>query len=58
METKYWETPSIDAFKKWRFQPYFKGGKPVKVHATLPMYFAFAEKVMANGVSADRSTTT
>lgn len=49
---------AIDAFKKWRFQPYFKGGKPVKVHATLPMDFAFAEKVMANGVSADRSTTT
>jgi TonB family protein len=45
---------AIDAFKKWKFQPYLRDGKPVQVHITLPMDFAFLEKLINDkGISAD-----
>jgi TonB family protein len=49
---------AADAFKKWKFKPFIKNGKPVKVSTKLPMDFAFNDKIMEKGVSADRSTTT
>jgi TonB family protein len=47
---------AVDAIKKWKFKPFIKNGKPAKVSATLPIDFSFGDKIMQNGVSADRST--
>ena len=49
---------AMDAVKKWKFKPFIKNGKPVKVSTKLPMDFAFSDKIMEKGVSADGSTTT
>ena len=49
---------ALDAVKKWKFKPFIKNGKPVKVSTKLPFDFAFSDKVMTNGVSADSSTRT
>jgi TonB family protein len=49
---------AMDAVRKWKFKPFIKDGKPVKVSTKLPFDFAFNDKIMENGVSADRTTTT
>jgi TonB family protein len=36
---------AVSAMKKWKFKPYIKDGKPVKVNIKLPMDFAFSEKI-------------
>jgi TonB family protein len=36
---------AVDAAKKWKFKPFMKNGKPVKVSTKLPMDFAFREQV-------------
>jgi|SRR5712671_1596315 len=48
---------AVNAVKKWKFKPFIKNGKPVKVSMKVPIDFAFSDKIMESGVSADRSTT-
>jgi TonB family protein len=48
---------AVDAAKKWKFKPFIKNGKPEKVSAKLPFDFAFNEKIMQKGASADGSST-
>ena len=36
---------AVDAAKKWKFKPFIKNGKPVKVSTQLPMDFAFGDQV-------------
>jgi TonB family protein len=36
--------PAIDAVKKWKYKPYIKNGKPVRVSTTLNMDFVFSGK--------------
>lgn len=48
---------AIDAVKKWKFNPYIRNGKAVKVSTKVPIDFAFSDKIMDNRVSADGSTT-
>jgi TonB family protein len=48
---------AVDAAKKWKFKPFIKNGKPVKVSTKLPFDFAFSEKIMEKGTSADGSST-
>ena len=36
---------AADAVKKWKFKPYIKGGKAVKVNVKLPLDFAFSDKL-------------
>jgi TonB family protein len=48
---------AVDAAKKWKFKPFIRDGKPVKVGGKVPLDFAFADKVMEKGVSGDGSTT-
>jgi len=47
---------AVDAVKKWKFKPFIKNGKPAKVSATLPIDFSFGDKIMQDGVAADRSS--
>jgi TonB family protein len=48
---------AADAAKKWRFQPFIKNGKAIKVTAQMPVDFAFRNKIMEKGVSADMTAT-
>ena len=48
---------AVEAAKKWKFQPFIKNGKPAKVTAQMPVDFAFRDKIMENGVSADGTAT-
>lgn len=53
---------AVDAVKKWKFKPFIKNGKPVKVSTKLPMDFAFVdqihrEKVPPAAGDATRDTT-
>jgi TonB family protein len=48
---------AVDAVKKWKFKPFIKNGKPVKVSAKLPVDFAFSDKIMEKGTSADGGAT-
>jgi len=36
---------AIAAAKKWKFKPFIKNGRPVKVSTKLPMNFAFSDKI-------------
>ncbi|HEY6185288.1 MAG TPA: energy transducer TonB, partial [Terriglobales bacterium] len=36
---------AVSAMKKWKFKPYIKSGKAVKVNVKIPMDFAFSEKI-------------
>ena len=49
--------PAVDAAKKWKFKPFIKSGKAVKVKTKVPLDFTFSDKLMEKGVSADLSTT-
>jgi TonB family protein len=46
---------AVDAAKKWKFKPFIKNGKPVKASTKLPFDFAFSEKIMEKGATADGS---
>ncbi len=37
------ETPAVDAVKKWKFKPGKKDGTPVKVKVTVPIRFSYEE---------------
>lgn len=36
---------AVDAAKKWKFKPFIRGGKPVKISTEIPFDFAFTDKV-------------
>jgi TonB family protein len=36
---------AVDAVKKWKFKPFIKNGKPMKVSAKLPFDFAFSQNI-------------
>lgn len=36
---------AADAVKKWKFKPYIKGGKAIKVNVKFPVDFAFSDKL-------------
>lgn len=36
---------AVDAVKKWKFKPFIKNGRPVKVSTKVPMNFAFSGQV-------------
>jgi TonB family protein len=46
---------ALDAAKKFKFKPYIKNGKAIKVATKLPFNFTFAEKIVEKGFSADGS---
>jgi len=46
---------AVDAAKKWKFQPFIRNGSPARVTAEMPVDFAFRDKVMEKGLSADRT---
>jgi len=48
---------AVDAARKWKFQPFMKDGKAIKVTAQMPVDFAFRDKIMEKGVSADMTAT-
>jgi TonB family protein len=48
---------AVDAAKKWKFKPFIKNGRPVKIWANIPFDFAFSNKIMEKGVAADGSAT-
>jgi len=48
---------AVDAAKKWKFQPFIKNGRPASVTTEMPVDFAFRDKIMEKGVSADRTAT-
>jgi TonB family protein len=41
-------TSAVDAVKRWKFKPFIKNGKPVKVSMKLPIDFAFSDKITEN----------
>jgi len=49
---------AVDAAKKWKFKPFIKEGKAIKVTANLPLDFTFEDKIMKKGESADHSAIT
>ena len=44
---------AVHAVKKWKFKPFIKNGKPVKVSTKVPIDFAFADNVRQTKVPAD-----
>jgi TonB family protein len=48
---------AVSAAKKWKFKPFIRNGKPIKVTTKMPFDFYFNEKVMNKGASADGSAT-
>lgn len=44
---------ALNATRKFKFKPFIKNGKPVKVATKMPFDFFFSDKVMDKGVSAD-----
>ena len=48
---------AVNAAKNWKFKPFIKNGKPIKVEASVPLDFTFENKIMKNGVAADGSAT-
>lgn len=36
---------ALEAMKKWKFKPYIRNGKPVKVNTKMPFDFAFADEI-------------
>ncbi len=48
---------AVDAARTWKFKPYIKDGKPTEVSVKAPIDFAFADKIMKDGSSADGAAT-
>ncbi len=46
---------TLEAMKKWKFKPYIRNGKPVKVNTQMPFDFAFKNKVTDFPVPPDSS---
>jgi TonB family protein len=44
-----------EAMKKWKFKPYIRNGKPVKVNTKMPFDFAFKDKIVDANVPPDLS---
>jgi TonB family protein len=44
-----------DAMKKWKFKPYIRDGKPVKVNTKMPVDFAFKNKIIDAAAPSDSS---
>jgi len=44
-----------EAMKKWKFKPYIRNGKPVKVNTKMPFDFAFRNKITDATVPPDSS---
>jgi TonB family protein len=44
-----------EAMKKWKFQPFIRNGKPVKVNTKMPFDFAFRNKVTDAAAPPDSS---
>ena len=44
---------ALDAVKSWKFKPFIKNGKPVKVSTKLPFDFAFSENINDEKVPTD-----
>jgi TonB family protein len=42
---KEFQQAALSAAKKWKFEAFIRGGKPVKVNTTIPFSFAFSENV-------------
>jgi len=53
---KIFERAALDAARKWKFKPFIKDGKPVKVVTTIPFDFAFGDKVTDTNPSANAAT--
>jgi TonB family protein len=47
-----------EAMKKWKFKPYIRNGKPVKVNTKMPFDFAFKNKITDASVPPDSSANT
>ncbi|SRR5579871_4060522 len=47
---------AVDAAKKWKFKPYIKNGKPIKVSVNVPMDFAFKGNIVKDEHGAAQST--
>jgi TonB family protein len=46
---------ALRAARKWKFKPFLKDGKPIKVSTKLPFDFFFGNKVMERGSASDGS---
>ena len=46
---------AMEAMKKWKFRPYIRDGKPVKVSTKMPFDFAFQNKITDAAVPPDPS---
>lgn len=44
---------AVNAAKKWKFKPFIKNGKAIKVTTKMPFDFFFRDKLMDKGVSVD-----
>ena len=49
--------PAADSVKQWKFQPYIKDGKPVRVSTTLRFWFAISDGKCTDGVKQATVTT-
>lgn len=49
---------AVEAVGKWKFKPFIKNGKPVKVSSRLPFDFAFSDKIKDEKVPNDASEVT
>jgi TonB family protein len=49
---------TLEAMKKWKFQPYIRNGKPVRVNTKMPFDFAFQNKVTDASVPPDSAANT
>ncbi len=48
---------ALNAVRRWKFKPFIRDGKPVKIYTEVPFDFAFSDKIMEKGVSKDLSAT-
>lgn len=49
---------AVSAVRKWKFKPFIRNGRPIKVSTQLPMDFAFSNKIMEKGRSEDGTAVT
>jgi TonB family protein len=48
---------AASAARKWKFHPFVKNGKAIRVTAEMPVDFTFRNKIMKKGISADLTAT-